>query len=77
MITKTAMLGEDLRCCGRKPLVYKKPVFRYFCPRCDRQYGSDKVQRGNWGWLPTGVGFTPRYPDQEYVSMPGPTGYVP
>lgn len=50
-------LDDQGRCCGRKPLVYKKhrgdmhPRGR-FCPRCDRCFNMvDGEQIENWAWM--------------------------
>jgi len=43
-------LDDKGRCCGRKPIVYKTPYFRYFCPRCDREYNENGVQECNWAF---------------------------
>ncbi len=44
-------LDEKDRCCGRKPLVYKRDG-RKFCPRCDRSYDlATGKQVQNWAWL--------------------------
>jgi hypothetical protein len=37
------------RCCGRKPIAYKRPS-RFFCPRCDREYAPDGKQVANWAF---------------------------
>lgn len=67
----TIQLGPDGRCCGRKPLKYKRiggP--HYFCDRCSRAYN---LETGEWipnhAWLPNGE---PKYPEQEYARQPGP-----
>ena len=51
-------LDEKGRCCGRKPLVYKRPSFHYFCSRCDREYSPDGRQQENWKWEAGPGGFT-------------------
>jgi len=44
-------LDKKDRCCGRKPLVYKRQNM-LFCCRCDRQYNPiTKGQQENWAWL--------------------------
>uniref|UniRef100_A0A6M3LEZ0 Uncharacterized protein n=1 Tax=viral metagenome TaxID=1070528 RepID=A0A6M3LEZ0_9ZZZZ len=44
------MLDEKGRCCGRKPIVYKRDPYRY-CPRCDRAYDLDEDRQiPNWAW---------------------------
>ena len=55
------------RCCGRKPLVYKKPPAHKFCTRCDRAYDLiTGEQVANWAWRaagphnPSGGGFERR-----------------
>lgn len=85
-LTAAAQLGQDGRCCGRKPLPYKRKE-RLFCPRCDRAYSIHTgKQIDSFSWWSAGEGFRPQYdpihyPDNpgltEYVSMPGPTGYLP
>jgi len=49
-------LDEQGRCCGRKPLVYKRDGFR-FCTRCDRAYDiSTGEQIENWAWIKNAAG---------------------
>jgi len=44
-------LDDKGRCCGRKPLVYKRDG-HLFCTRCDRSYSiSTKEQIANWAWM--------------------------
>jgi len=51
-------LDEAGRCCGRKPLVYKREP-HYFCDRCDRAFSlRDGVQIANWAWRAVDGGFT-------------------
>ena len=53
---KGKTLDEKGRCCGRKPLVYKRPPLR-FCFRCERAYAlEENEQIPNWAWrqLPNG-----------------------
>ena len=55
------------RCCGRKPLVYKREP-HYFCTRRDRAYSLDTGEQiANWAWLPKDGGFVPRYPAHGYA----------
>lgn len=49
-------LDDKGRCCGRKPLVYKRPVTHLFCFRCDREFGEDGEQRDNWAWRRNAAG---------------------
>lgn len=43
-------LDEKGRCCGKKPIFYKRPP-RHFCPRCDRAYDAvTGEQIENWAW---------------------------
>lgn len=53
------------RCCGRKPLFYKRPAPHHFCTRCDGQFGPDGQQQQNWAWKHCGDGFVATYPEQE------------
>lgn len=43
-------LDEKGRCCGRKPIVYKRDGLR-FCDRCDRAFSfTTDVQIENFAW---------------------------
>ena len=43
-------LDDKGRCCGRKPIVYKREGHS-FCPRCDRAFDLETgVQVENWMW---------------------------
>ena len=43
-------LDNERRCCGRKPIEYKRPKHK-FCPRCDRAYDFDTGEQiPNWAW---------------------------
>jgi hypothetical protein len=66
-----ATLDERGRCCGRKPVPYKRPA-RLFCSRCCRQYApTTGLQEPNWAWLSDGTnGFRSRYPDHDYTELP-------
>lgn len=47
-------LDEAGRCCGRKPMIYKRPKQRLFCPRCDAEFDPHNgKQTANWayGWV--------------------------
>jgi hypothetical protein len=65
-------LDNKGRCCGRKPLVYKR-ANRYagygphlFCTRCCRAYGLESQEQiDNWAWKCDAAGqFVSQYPDQ-------------
>jgi hypothetical protein len=48
-------LDDKGRCCGRKPLVYKRASgprhpAGLFCCRCDRSYTADGEPQANWAW---------------------------
>jgi hypothetical protein len=44
-------LDDKGRCCGRKPLVYKRPPSHLYCFRCDRAYDPDDGEQiDNWAW---------------------------
>lgn len=49
-------LPSDGRCCGRKPLFYKRdyrtnaPRPHHFCTRCDAEYDEGGTQTPNWQW---------------------------
>lgn len=56
------MLKEGGRCCGRKPIAYRRPRPHKFCPRCCADYDAEMGdQIANWAWLPMEGGFTPRH----------------
>ena len=60
-------LDEKGRCCGRKPLVYKRPLSS-ICIRCSRAYDpSTNLQIENWAWKRVGT---------EFVSTKKPFGSV-
>lgn len=50
LVSGPRKLDEKGRCCGRKPLIYKKPDFHYFCWKCNREFGKDGIQRSNWAF---------------------------
>ena len=50
-------LDEKGRCCGRKPIVYKRPSYRLFCDRCCAQYNRDGEQVENWAYQKSDDGF--------------------
>jgi hypothetical protein len=52
-------LDDKGRCCGRKPLVYKRmhPPPHHYCDRCDRAYALDTGEQiENWAWKSDGHG---------------------
>lgn len=57
----TVRLDDKGRCCGRKPLQYKRPKPGHlFCDRCYAEFTADGQQRANWAWLAVpGGGFWP------------------
>lgn len=45
------------RCCGRKPLTYKRDA-HHFCTRCSRSFDlQTKEQIPNWAWARLDSGF--------------------
>ena len=42
------------RCCGRKPIVYKRSIHHTFCCRCHRAHDPQGNQIDNWAWTVTG-----------------------
>jgi len=51
------MIDEKGRCCGRKPLVYKRHPAHRFCVRCDRAYDLDEPEQvENWAWKKDATG---------------------
>jgi hypothetical protein len=58
-------LDDKGRCCGRKPIVYKREC-RRFCDRCDRSYHFYQgFQVDNWAWK--------RRPDGQFEYSAGPS----
>jgi hypothetical protein len=50
IITTRKSLDDKGRCCGRKPLVYKRPP-HLFCIRCDAAFARDTgMQIPNWAY---------------------------
>lgn len=52
----TRKLDDKGRCCGRKPIAYKRPA-HLFCTRCDRSFDLNGEQKNNWAWVKNGEGF--------------------
>lgn len=52
-------LNSKGRCCGRKPIVYKRMGGPHrFCDRCNRAYSlSENQQIANWSWIEKDGGF--------------------
>lgn len=48
-VIEAKTLDEKGRCCGRKPIRYRRPD-RFFCPRCDAKFGIDGRQQPNWAY---------------------------
>lgn len=49
-ITTAKTLDDKGRCCGRKPIVYKRPP-HLFCCRCDADFDPDTgKQIPNWAY---------------------------
>ena len=46
---KPSELDDKGRCCGRKPIRYKRDNY-WFCPRCNRTYWPTGRQRENWAF---------------------------
>lgn len=43
-------LDKKGRCCGKKPIKYKRDD-HYFCPRCDRSFSLEtEYQIESWAW---------------------------
>lgn len=60
-------LDDKGRCCGRKPIAYKRPAPHQFCSRCCRDYDMAGKQISNWAWKGDGWGFRPTYADHDYA----------
>jgi len=58
-------LDDKGRCCGRKPVVYKRP-HHLFCVRCNADYDPETGrQQQNWCYLKEGNGFIFRHEHME------------
>jgi hypothetical protein len=69
VIAPRSCVGDTERCCGRKPIPYKRDG-KWFCPRCDAAYRMPSGEQiPNWAWLRSGDGFTPRYPESEAAKL--------
>jgi hypothetical protein len=56
-------LDDRGRCCGRKPLVYKRPKHQFFCARCDAHFDpSTGIQIEGWAYPKVDGGFVRRFP---------------
>lgn len=52
-----ARLDDAGRCCGRKPIEYKRsPDHHFFCHRCHRDFLPNGEQRQNWAYRLDGYG---------------------
>lgn len=69
---RLAVLDGKGRCCGRKPLVYKRDRHR-FCTRCSASFDlSTGRQVPNWAWIAEGDAFVAKTPSAEIArSLPG------
>lgn len=64
-ISAPQTLDDKGRCCGRKPLMYKRENHR-FCDRCSRAYHRyQDFQIDNWAWK--------RCADGQFEYVTGPT----
>ena len=67
MERKPRKLDQKGRCCGQKPIRYKRPP-HLFCCRCNVEFDPETgIQRPNWAWVQSGDGFAPTYPDHGYA----------
>jgi hypothetical protein len=64
-----ARLDEQGRCCGRKPLVYKRPHHRLYCPKCSAEIDPvTGIQQANWAWVADGDAFVATSPTADYAA---------
>ena len=62
-----AVLDDQDRCCGRKPMVYKRP-HRLYCPRCNAEIDpATRSQVPNWAWKADGDAFVATSPTSDYA----------
>ena len=64
-------IDEAGRCCGRKPILYKRPP-RMFCSRCGREYSPDGKQVSNWAFSRVGPLFINATARQDLYESPTP-----
>lgn len=66
---RIAKLNDRGQCCGRKPLVYKRPAHHLYCTRCSAELDPiTGVQQANWAWVPDGDAFVATSPTADYAS---------
>lgn len=66
---RRARLDSLGRCCGRKPMTYKRPHHYLYCPHCDAAFDpSSGVQQENWAWRADGDAFVASYPTSDYAT---------
>jgi hypothetical protein len=54
-------LNERGQCCGRKPIVYKRPDHYLFCGRCNACFDpTTGEQIANWAYVKVNDGFVQR-----------------
>lgn len=71
---RIARLDEHGRCCGRKPLVYKRPEHHLYCLKCSAYLDPvTGVQRPNWAWTADGEAFVATHPTADYARLSTPT----
>lgn len=64
-----AVLDDKGRCCGRKPLVYKRPNHHFYCTRCCASLDPNTgEQQENWAWRWDGAAFVATHPTSEYAA---------
>lgn len=70
------MLDDKGRCCGRKPIKYKRDP-HYFCMRCDRSYDVYNFEQvENWAWRWVNGRFQPRSKTEYNCNFCKDTGMV-
>lgn len=69
--TRSLATLDDLgRCCGRKPLLYKRPTPHLCCLKCSAEIDpSTGRQVANWAWEPDGDSFVATYPTSDYALL--------
>lgn len=68
---RRAQLDSEGRCCGRKPIVYKRPYHHFFCHKCCADLSPDGQQIPNWAWVRDGDAFVATSPTHEYAKRAG------
>lgn len=66
---RVAALDQRGRCCGRKPITYRRER-RLFCDRCNASFDTDTGRQAeNWAWRADGDAFIATHPTAELARL--------